>query len=97
MSTARPEYPLISRGRQAAGAVPNPRPRHFLRTTKYPNRTKRHFFRVVRVFRGSLFLIHKYRPTAVTTRSTVIAVMHRKSIGQVRRKQGEHGTSDLSN
>src|SRR5216683_924530 len=35
--------------------------------------------------------------TPSTTVSTVMPVIHRKSIGQVRRKQGEQRASDLSN
>jgi hypothetical protein len=35
--------------------------------------------------------------TAWTTDRTLIAVMQRKSMGQVRRKQGEQGALDLSN
>ena len=34
--------------------------------------------------------------TAFTTCETVIPVMHRKSMGQVRRKQGEQGAPALS-
>src|SRR6266478_5759003 len=37
------------------------------------------------------------RRTACTTRSTEMPVMHRKSIGQVRRKQGEQGALAVSN